>query len=178
VVSRRCRRGTDPLALVRDPPGEIDPQAFLAGPTQCDTCDILRWSSAAAGQVTFEEVRAIWASQTRPVSKSNSRTTPVCSALYSIVTLWAQIYPNLQKSSETNAAWYPKSVLTFSDAIARVAAEIWAHQILHVPAATEIVWNSNQSGKYADALAYAPKWSKSSELRYPPYSDSPRVHET
>jgi len=34
-----------------------------------------------------------------------------------------------QKFRPSTTAWYPKAVLTFSDAIAAVRREIWHHQI-------------------------------------------------
>ena len=50
-------------------------------------------------------------------------------ALFSIVTLWTHDLAKAQKLKPRTAAWYPKSTLTFSDAIAAVRREIWAHQI-------------------------------------------------
>ena len=61
--------------------------------------------------------------------KAILRTTPALLALFSIVTLWAHDLSKSRKLKPRTAAWYPKSVLTFSDAIAAVRREIWAHQI-------------------------------------------------
>jgi hypothetical protein len=49
--------------------------------------------------------------------------------LFSLVTLWAQDLSKSRKLKPRTAAWYPKAVLTFSDAIAAVRREIWGHQI-------------------------------------------------
>ena len=57
------------------------------------------------------------------------RTTPALLGLFSIVTLWANDLAKSRKLKPKTAAWYPKAVLTFSDAIAAVRREIWRHQI-------------------------------------------------
>jgi hypothetical protein len=49
--------------------------------------------------------------------------------LFSIVTLWAHDLSKSRKLKPRTAAWYPKPILTFSDAIADVRREIWHHQI-------------------------------------------------
>src|SRR3954466_116267 len=61
--------------------------------------------------------------------KAILRTTPVLLGLFSIVTLWAHDLAKSRKLKPSTAAWYPKAVLTFSDAIAAVRREIWHHQI-------------------------------------------------
>jgi hypothetical protein len=43
--------------------------------------------------------------------------------------LWAHDLAKSRKLKPRTAAWYPKAVLTFSDAIAAVRREIWHHQI-------------------------------------------------
>jgi hypothetical protein len=81
--------------------------------------------------VTFEEVRAHLGVETQRQWSDNAilRTTPALLALFSIVTLWTHDLAKSQKLKPRTAAWYSKSVLTFSDAIAAVRREIWAHQI-------------------------------------------------
>jgi hypothetical protein len=61
--------------------------------------------------------------------KAILRTTPVLLGLFSIVTLWAHDLSKSRKLKPRTAAWYPKAVLIFSDAIATVRREIWYHQI-------------------------------------------------
>ena len=118
--------------LVRDPKGELDPQAFLATDLNARPCDILNWFvSRWQVEVTFAEVRAHLGVETQRQwsDKAILRTTPVLLGLFSIVTLWAHDLSKSRKLKPRTAAWYPKAVLTFSDAIAAVRREIWHHQI-------------------------------------------------
>jgi hypothetical protein len=118
--------------LVRDPSGELDSQAFLATELNAKPQDILRWFvSRWQVEVTFEEVRAHLGVETQRQwsDKAILRTTPALLALFSIVTLWTHDLASSQTLKPRIAAWYPKSVLTFSDAIAAVRREIWRHQI-------------------------------------------------
>jgi len=118
--------------LVRDPTGEFDPQAFLATDLNAHPHDILAWFvSRWQVEVTFEEVRAHLGVETQRQwsDKAILRTTPALLALFSIVTLWTHDLARSRKLRPRTAAWYPKSFLTFSDAIAAVRRKIWAHQI-------------------------------------------------
>jgi hypothetical protein len=118
--------------LVRDPTGELDPQAFLATDRDAHPRDILAWFVTRwQVEVTFEETRAHLGVETQRQwsDKAILRTTPALLALFSIVTLWTHDLAKSQKLKPRAAAWYPKSFLTFSDAIAAVRREIWAHQI-------------------------------------------------
>ena len=118
--------------LVRDPKGELEPQAFLATDLNARPCDILAWFvSRWQVEVTFAEVRAHLGMETQRQwsDKAILRTTPVLLGLFSIVTLWAHDLAKSRKLKPRTAAWYPKAVLTFSDAIAAVRREIWHHQI-------------------------------------------------
>ncbi len=121
--------------LVRDPTGELEPQAFLATDLNTHPRDILTWFvSRWQVEVTFEEVRAHLGVETQRQwsDKAVLRTTPVLLGLYSIITLWTHDLAKMRKLKPRAAAWYPKAVLTFSDAIAAVRREIWAHQISFV----------------------------------------------
>jgi hypothetical protein len=118
--------------LVRDPSGELEPQAFLATDIEAQPHDILAWFVCRwQVEVTFEEVRAHLGVETQRQwsDKAILRTTPTLLALFSIVALLAHDLAQSRKLTPRTAAWYPKSVLTFSDAIAAVRREIWAHQI-------------------------------------------------
>ena len=118
--------------LVRDPTGELEPQAFLATDLDAHPRDILAWFVRRwQVEVTFEEVRAHLGVETQRQwsDKAIMRSTPALMALFSIVTLWTHDLAKAQKLKPRTAAWYPKSTLTFSDAIAAVRREIWAHQI-------------------------------------------------
>ena len=147
--------------LVRDPKGELEPQAFLATDLNARPCDILSWFvSRWQVEVTFAEVRAHLGVETQRQwsDKAILRTTPVLLGLFSIVTLWAHDLSKSRKLKPRTAAWYPKAVLTFSDAIAAVRREIWRHQIsfmsrpsrdsIEIPA---IIWQ-----RMENALAHAP----------------------
>jgi len=130
------RSGVPPVPirwlLVRDPAGELDPQAFLATDLDAHPGDILAWFVTRwQVEVTFEETRAHLGVETQRQwsDKAILRTTPALLALFSIVTLWTHDLAKSQKLKPRAAAWYPKSFLTFSDAIAAVRREIWAHQI-------------------------------------------------
>lgn len=130
------RAGVPPVPirwlLVRDPKGEIEPQAFLATDLTARPCDILAWFvSRWQVEVTFAEVRAHLGVETQRQwsDKAILRTTPALLGLFSIVTLWAHDLCKSRKLKPRTAAWYPKTVLTFSDAIAAVRREIWQHQI-------------------------------------------------
>ncbi len=66
--------------LVRDPKGELEPQAFLATDLNARPCDILAWFvSRWQVEVTFEEVRAHLGVETQRQwsDKAILRTTPV-----------------------------------------------------------------------------------------------------
>ena len=146
--------------LVRDPKGELEPQAFLATDLNARPCDILSWFvSRWQVEVTFAEVRAHLGVETQRQwsDKAILRTTPVLLGLFSIVTLLAHDLSKSRKLKPRTAAWYPKAVLTFSDAIAAVRREIWRHQIsfmsrpsrdsIEIPA---IIWQ-----RMENALAHA-----------------------
>jgi hypothetical protein len=132
----RYRSGVPPVPirwlLVRDLKGELEPQAFLATNLNARPCDILAWFvSRWQVEVTFAEVRARLGVETQRQwsDKAILRTTPVLLGLFSIVTLWAHDLAKSRKFKPRTTAWYPKAVLTFSDAIAAVRREIWHNQI-------------------------------------------------
>jgi hypothetical protein len=121
--------------LVRDPTGELQPQAFLATDLNAHPRDILTWFVCRwQVEVTFEEVRAHLGVETQRQwsDKAILRTTPILLGLYSIVVLWTHDLSKARKLKPRTTAWYPKAVLTFSDAIAAVRREIWAHQIYFI----------------------------------------------
>jgi hypothetical protein len=158
------RSGVPPVLirwlLVRDPKGELEPQAFLATNLNARPCDILAWFvSRWQVEVTFAEVRAHLGVETQRQwsDKAILRTTPVLLGLFSIVTLWAHDLAKSRKFKPRTTAWYPKAVLTFSDAIAAVRREIWHNQISFMsrPSRDSIkiprhIWN-----RMENALAHA-----------------------
>ena len=115
--------------LVRDPSGEREPQAFLctdlnATPTQILGWFVQRWSM----ETTFQETRDHLGVETQRQWSDLAilRSTPALLGLFSLITIWAN---SLRRSagsfSPRAAAWYPKSELTFSDAIAVVRRVLW-----------------------------------------------------
>ena len=158
------RSGVPPVPirwlLVRDPKGELEPQAFLTTNLNARPCDILAWFvSRWQVEVTFAEVRAHLGVETQRQwsDKAILRTTPVLLGLFSIVTLWAHDLAKSRKFKPRTTAWYPKAVLTFSDAIAAVRREIWHNQISFMsrPSRDSIkiprhIWN-----RMENALAHA-----------------------
>jgi hypothetical protein len=118
--------------LVRDPTGELEPQAFLATDLDVAPADILQWFvSRWQVEVTFQETRAHLGVETQRQWSDLAilRTTPALLGLFSLVTLWAHDLAPDHTFAPRTAAWYPKPDLTFSDVIAAVRREIWTQQI-------------------------------------------------
>ncbi|MBV9192966.1 MAG: transposase [Solirubrobacterales bacterium] len=116
--------------LVRDPSGELEPQAFLATDLDAAPADILQWFVHRwQVEVTFEETRAHLGIETQRQWSDLAilRTTPALLGLFSLIVLWANDIAATQPLRPRTAAWYPKALPTFSDAIAAVRRQIWAH---------------------------------------------------
>ncbi len=146
--------------LVRDPLGELQPQAFLCTDLDAAAVDILQWFvSRWQLEVTFQDARAHLGVETQRQWSDLAilRTTPALLGLFSLVTLWAHDLAADRPFAPATAAWYPKSHCTFSDAIAAVRQRIWHHQsfcmsqrradVIKIP---RQVWR-----RAANALAYA-----------------------
>ncbi len=119
--------------LVRDPSGERDPQAFLCTDLDLDPVAILssfvfRWRI----ETTFQEVREHLGVETQRQWSDLAilRTTPALLGLYSLVAIWAHgLMADPKTAVRTHpAAWYGKSLPTFSDAIAAVRRVLWTPQ--------------------------------------------------
>jgi hypothetical protein len=111
--------------LVRDPSGELDPQAFLATDLEAHPHNILAWFvSRWQVEVTFEEVRAHLGVETQRQwsDLAIARTTPALLGLFSLVTIWMHGLIETRGAAirPRTAGWYGKPDLTFSDAIATV----------------------------------------------------------
>jgi hypothetical protein len=116
--------------LVRDAQGALATQALLctdlaAKPEQILRWFVLRWQM----ETTFQEARRHLGVETQRQWSEMAirRTTPALLGLFSLVTLFA--HQRRVRSMETVrwAAWYRKSRPTFSDALALVRQELWAH---------------------------------------------------
>jgi hypothetical protein len=146
--------------LVRDPTAELEAQAFLSTNIHADPADILQWFVARwQVEVTFQETRAHLGVETQRQWSDLAilRTTPALLGLFSLVTLWTHDIAQDQPIAPRTAAWYPKTNLTFSDAIAAVRRKLWAQQIYCTsPQTTEMIKIPRDlSDRMANALAYA-----------------------
>ena len=116
--------------LIRDPKGRFKPQALLCTdltvkPEQILKWFILRWRV----EVTFHEVRTHLGVETQRQWShlAIARTTPALLGLFSLVTLLAHTHARRNNFPVRQAAWYTKSLPTFSDALANVRQELWQH---------------------------------------------------
>jgi len=115
--------------LVRDPAGELEPQAFLCTDLDADPLNILRWFVRRWSiEVTFAEVRRHLGVETQRQwsEPAIARTTPILLGLFSLITLWANEADTTRTPAARIASWYRKSLPTFSDALASVRRQLWA----------------------------------------------------
>ena len=123
--------GLTPVALrwvlIRDPRGRFEPQALLSTNPALEAIPIVnavvrRW----AMEVTFQEAKAHLGieGQRQWNDLAVARSTPLRLALFSLVTLFVQRRPEWQ-TSVRQAAWYQKTLPTFSDALAQVRRCLW-----------------------------------------------------
>jgi hypothetical protein len=115
--------------LVRDPQGELEPQAFLCTDLDADPLDILRWFIRRWSiEVTFAEVRRHLGVETQRQwsDPAITRTTPVLLGLFSLITIWANELYTAQTPLVRVARWYRKPLPTFSDALAGIRRQLWA----------------------------------------------------
>ena len=116
--------------LVRDPQANYDPIALLstnldAEPITIVTWFVQRWQL----EVTFEESRRHLGMETQRQwsDKAIARSTPLLLGLFSWVTLVAHtLYSSQFAPLPRQAAWYCKSLPTFSDALALVRQHLWS----------------------------------------------------
>jgi hypothetical protein len=131
--------GLPPVAirwvLIRDPLGHFKSQALLCTdltlpPAQILTWFVQRWQL----EVTFEEVRAHLGVETQRQwsDLAIARTTPALLALFSLVTLLAHQLLHGQPLPARQAAWYTKSLATFSDTLALVRAQLWPSMLFSI----------------------------------------------
>jgi hypothetical protein len=116
--------------LIRDPEKRFEPLALLstdqtADPLEIIGCYLRRWQV----EVTFEESRAHLGIETQRQwsEKAIARTTPLLLALFSIVTLMASRLATEDQLPIRQSSWYSKAYATFSDALAVVRKDLWAH---------------------------------------------------
>jgi hypothetical protein len=116
--------------LIRDPLGEVEPQAFFAtdpdaDPVQIITWFVMRWNV----EVTFEEVRTHLGFETQRQwnDLAIARTSPAILGLFSFVALLALHLTHDHSLPVRSTAWYIKPEATFSDALAFVRRYLWTH---------------------------------------------------
>ncbi|WP_029002306.1 IS701 family transposase [Azohydromonas australica] len=114
--------------LIRDPLRRFDPQALLCTDPNMTALQVVqhyvrRWQV----EVTYEEVRRHLSVETQRQwsDLAIARTTPVLLGMFSLVTLLADRLVRGAKLPMRHAAWYVKTVPTFSDALAAVRAHWW-----------------------------------------------------
>jgi hypothetical protein len=123
--------------LVRDPAGDLKPQAFVCTDLHADPVDILRWFVRRwSMEVTFAEVRRHLGVETQRQwsDPAIARTTPALLGLFSLITLWTQDLSANRPPAARPASWYQKTLPTFSDAIAAVRRELWVSANLRTSA--------------------------------------------
>jgi len=119
--------------LVRDPTGELEPQAFLCTDVEAEPLDILRWFVRRWSiEVTFAEVRRHLGVETQRQwsDLAIARTTPILLGLFSLVALWADRLYAARAPLVRTASWYAKTSPTFSDALATIRRQFWLPRIL------------------------------------------------
>jgi hypothetical protein len=146
--------------IVKDPTGKLQPHAFLATDPDAAPTDILQWFvSRWQVEVTFEETRAHLGVETQRQWSDPAilRTTPALLGLFSLVVLWMSDICATTAITPLTTAWYFKTSLTFSDAIAAVRRQIWQHQSLCIspPARDSIKIPAHIWYRMSTALSYA-----------------------
>jgi hypothetical protein len=145
--------------LIQDPLGEFDTQALLStdpalAPVQIVEWFVLRWRL----EVTFQEARAHLGLDTQRQwsALAIARTTPALLGLFSFITLLAHALLDSQSLPVRSAAWYSKSLPTFSDTIAWVRAFLWQQTFLMSPADPDIIQiPPSLLSRLTDTLCYA-----------------------
>ena len=129
--------------LLRDPLKQFKPQALLCTslnvtPVQIVEWFVLRWQL----EVTFEEARAHLGIETQRQWSDLAilRTTPALLSMFSLITLFAHQLLQGQRLSARRAAWYQKSVPTFSDTLAFVRQHVWPVSLSYIsPAKPDMI---------------------------------------
>jgi hypothetical protein len=114
--------------LIRDPLGEFEPLALLSTDQALAAQQIVEWFVMRWQlEVTFEEARAHLGVETQRQWSALAivRTTPALLGLFSLTTLFAHQLLQQQELPARQAAWYQKSLPTFSDTLALVRQQLW-----------------------------------------------------
>ncbi len=114
--------------LIRDPLRQFHSQALLCTDLSVSPVEIVEWFTLRWRlEVTFQEVRAHLGVETQRQwsDLAIARTTPALLALFSWITLAAELLSREGSVPLRSAAWYAKSEPTFSDAIALTRHHMW-----------------------------------------------------
>lgn len=146
--------------LIRDPKKKFEPQALLCTDLIIAPVQILKWFIRRWRiEVTFEEVRAHLGFETQRQwsDLAIARTTPALLGLFSLVTLMANELAHNGKLTVRQAAWYQKSLPTFSDALACVRQQFWQQMSFSMSLPTNDMKKFSEIllRRFADALSYA-----------------------
>jgi hypothetical protein len=120
---------------VRDPHGQVAPQALLCTELTVDPVQILEWLVLRWRlEVTWQEARAHVGRETqRPWNeRAMARTTPALLGLFSIVTWLAGRLAQAHTLPVRQAVWYHTSLPTFAEAIAIVRQHLWPSTHLYM----------------------------------------------
>ena len=146
--------------LIRDPEGKFAPQALLSTDQDLAAQQIVAWFVQRWQlEVTFEDARAHLGVETQRqwADLAILRTTPALLGLFSLVTLFAHQLLHGEDLPVRQAAWYPKTVATFSDTLAFVRQQLWPVSISwRSPAQDDVVIIPKALfDRLTDTLAYA-----------------------
>jgi DDE superfamily endonuclease len=146
--------------LIRDPLGKFEPQALLSTDLSVSAQQIVEWFVLRWQlEVTFEETRAHLGVETQRQWSQLAivRTTPALLALFSLVTLFAHQLLQREELPVRQAAWYQKSVPTFSDTLALVRQQLWPVSISWMSGAKAdvVIIPKALFERLTDTLAYA-----------------------
>ena len=114
--------------LIKDPNGKRGTQALLCTDVTADSLQIIEWFVLRWQlEVTYQEVRLHLGVETQRQwsDLAIARTTPILFGLFSVVTLAAHNLYRDHAFAPRSAAWYCKSLPTFSDALATLRSRLW-----------------------------------------------------
>jgi hypothetical protein len=146
--------------LIRDPLGEFEPQALLSTDQELTAAQIVEWFVLRWQlEVTFEEARAHLGVETQRQWSDLAimRTTPALLGLFSLITVFAHQLLQGQELAVRQAAWYQKTLPTFSDTLALVRRHLWPVSISWMSGAKDdvVIIPKALFERLTDTLAFA-----------------------
>jgi hypothetical protein len=146
--------------LIRDPLGEFEPQALLSTDQEVRAAQIVEWFVLRwQVEVTFEEARAHLGVETQRQWSELAivRTTPALLGLFSLITVLAHQLLQGQELAVRQAAWYQKTLPTFSDTLALVRRQLWPVSISWMSGAKDdvVIIPKALFERLTDTLAFA-----------------------